>query len=152
MPKRKTIDPQLVSGIARNMLCVLPLLRKRLLRMDAVQAKHSIPLSHVQVLALLGDGYPLSVSDISQRLSIAKPNITPLVDRLLMRGYVSRQRDDNDHRVINILITEAGSEMLADIHETIAEQIRLQTDHLSAADFKELAEALDSVTRILSTL
>ncbi|MCL2812860.1 MAG: MarR family transcriptional regulator, partial [Clostridia bacterium] len=89
---------------------------------------------------------------ISHRLGIAKPNITPLVDRLLERGLVQRQRDSSDRRVVNVLITEEGINTLAAIQDTIANQVRIQAEHLSSAEFKELAEALESITRILSAL
>ena len=152
MPRKKTIAPEMIDSVAQNMFHVLPLLRKRLLNMGVVQAEHGIPLSHVQVLAMLNDGKTMSVSDISHRLGIAKPNITPLVDRLLDLGLVQRQRDTNDRRVVNVLITEEGTRKLNDIQNTIAGQVRQQADHLTAADFKELTEALDSLARILSVL
>lgn len=152
MAKKKAVDQHLIDSVAQHMFHVLPLLRKRLLHMDVVQAEHGIPLSHVQVLAMLSDGNSMSVSDISRRLGIAKPNITPLVDRLLERGFVQRQRDASDRRVVNVVITPEGAHTLSAIQDTIAEQIRLQAEHLSSAEFKELAEALESIARILSAL
>ncbi len=152
MAKRKSIDPQMIDSVAQNMFHVLPLLRKRLLHMDVVQAEHGIPLSHVQVLAMLNDGKSLSVSDISRRLGIAKPNITPLVDRLLERGLVERQRDASDRRIVNVVITGEGTRTLSEIQATIAEHVRQQVEHLSTAEFKELSEALESIARILSSL
>jgi DNA-binding MarR family transcriptional regulator len=152
MAKKRSIDPQLLDSVAQNMFQALPLLRKRLLHMDVVQAEHGIPLSHVQVLSMLNDGGSLSVSDISHRLGIAKPNITPLVDRLLDMGLVQRQRDETDRRVVNVLITPAGTARLSAIRATITGQVQQQADHLSASEFKELAQALESITRILSSL
>jgi ABC-type antimicrobial peptide transport system permease subunit len=76
--------------------------------MKAVQKDNVTPLSHVQVLAMLQDAGTMSVSEISRRLGIAKPNITPLVDRLFECGYVDRQHDENDRRVVNIYLTFAG--------------------------------------------
>ena len=82
MTKKRTIDPAMIDSVAQNMFHVLPLIKKRLLHMDLVQKEHGTPLSHVQVLAMLQDVGTMSVSEISRRLGIAKPNITPLVDRL----------------------------------------------------------------------
>ena len=39
-------DDRTVEQIASNIFHVLPLLRKRLFRLDVVQAEHGIPLSH----------------------------------------------------------------------------------------------------------
>ena len=152
MTKKRTIDPAMIDAVAQNMFYALPLIKKRLLHMNAVQKEHGTPLSHVQVLAMLQDAGTLSVSEISRRLGIAKPNITPLVDRLYECGYVDRQHDENDRRVVNIVLLPAGEEKLASIRATISTQIRKQTEHLSVSEFRELNDSLESIVRILSSL
>ena len=152
MTKKRTIDPAMIDTVAQNMFHILPLIKKRLLHMDLVQREHGTPLSHVQVLAMLNDVGTMSVSEISRRLGIAKPNITPLVDRLYESGYVDRQHDENDRRVVNIVLMEAGKEKLAAIRATISRQIQMQVDGLSVSEFRELNESLDSVVRILASL
>lgn len=152
MTKKRTIDPAMIDHVAQNMFHVLPLIKKRLLHMDLVQREHGTPLSHVQVLAMLQDVGTMSVSEISRRLGIAKPNITPLVDRLFESGYVDRQHDENDRRVVNIVLLPAGEEKLAAIRATISRQIQSQVEGLSISEFRELDESLASVVRILSSL
>lgn len=152
MTKKRTIDPAMIDNVAQNMFHALPLIKKRLLHMDLVQREHGTPLSHVQVLAMLHDVGTMSVSEISRRLGIAKPNITPLVDRLFEAGYVDRQHDENDRRVVNIVLLSAGEEKLAAIRATIARHIQVQSDGLSVSEFRELNDSLASVVRILSSL
>ena len=152
MTKKRTIDPAMIDNVAQNMFHILPLIKKRLLHMDLVQREHGTPLSHVQVLAMLNDVGTMSVSEISRRLGIAKPNITPLVDRLYESGYVDRQHDENDRRVVNIVLLDAGKDKLNAIRATISRQIQMQVDGLSVSEFRELNESLGSVVRILSSL
>ena len=152
MTKKRTIDPAMIDTIAQNMFHILPLIKKHLLHMDLVQREHGTPLSHVQVLAMLNDVGTMSVSEISRRLGIAKPNITPLVDRLYECGYVDRQHDENDRRVVNIVLLDAGKDKLAAIRATISRQILQQVDGLSNSEFRELNESLSSIVRILSSL
>jgi len=152
MTKKRTIDPAMIDNVAQNMFHVLPLIKKRLLHMDLVQREHGTPLSHVQVLAMLQDVGTMSVSEISRRLGIAKPNITPLVDRLFESGYVDRQHDENDRRVVNIVLLPAGEEKLSAIRATISRQIQGQVENISISEFRELNESLSSIVRILSSL
>ena len=152
MTKKRTLDPEMIDSVAQNMFYALPLIKKRLLHMDMVQKEHGTPLSHVQVLAMLQDVGMMSVSEISRRLGIAKPNITPLVDRLFEAGYVDRQHDENDRRVVNIVLLPAGMEKLAAIRATISRQIQTQSEDLSLSEFRELHDSLESVVRILSSL
>ena len=143
MTKKRTLDPEMIDSVAQNMFYALPLIKKRLLHMDMVQKEHGTPLSHVQVLAMLQDVGTMSVSEISRRLGIAKPNITPLVDR---------QHDENDRRVVNIVLLPAGMEKLSAIRATISRQIQTQAEDLSLSEFRELHDSLESVVRILSSL
>ena len=152
MTKKRTIDSAMIDAVAQNMFYAIPMIKKRLLHMDLVQREHGTPLSHVQVLAMLQDVGTMSVSEISRRLGIAKPNITPLVDRLYECGYVDRQHDDGDRRVVNVVLLPAGEEKLAAIFATISGEIRKQADHLTVSEFRELNDSMSSIVRILSSL
>ena len=110
-----------------------------------------MPMSHVQVLTMLGDVGAMSVSEISKRLGIAKPNITPLIDRLIADGFVERRRDVRDRRVVNIVLLPAGEEKLALIRETIVRQVMRWTGTISEKDFFELEHALQVIANVLGS-
>ena len=141
-----------VERIAQGIFQAQPLMKKRLAKLSAIQSEQGIPLSHVQVLAMLEEGGSMSVSEISKRFGIAKPNITPLVDRLVNAGLVDRVRSESDRRVVNIVLLPAGEEKLAAIRATISRQIQVQSGGLSVSEFRELNESLSSVVRILASL
>ena len=149
MPRKKSVNKKTVESIATTTFEVLPLMRKKLLRMDVVQAEHNMPMSHVQVLTMLGDLGAMSVSEISKRLGIAKPNITPLIDRLIADGYVERRRDTRDRRVVNVVLLPAGEEKLAQIRETIVRQVMRWTSTIPEKDFFELERALKVISEVL---
>ena len=151
MTKKRTLDPEMIDSVAQNMFYALPLIKKRLLHMDMVQKEHGTPLSHVQVLAMLQDVGTMSVSEISRRLGIAKPNITPLVDRLFEAGYVDRQHDENDRRVVNVVLLPAGEEKLTSIRETIVRQVMRWTGTIPEKEFFELEHALQTISTVLES-
>ena len=151
MTKKRTLDPEMIDSVAQNMFYALPLIKKRLLHMDIVQKEHGTPLSHVQVLAMLQDVGMMSVSEISRRLGIAKPNITPLVDRLFEAGYVDRQHDENDRRVVNVVLLPAGEEKLTSIRETIVRQVMRWTGTIPEKEFFELEHALQTISTVLES-
>ena len=141
MPRKAAESAALLNSIAQNLFNALPIFRKRVLHLDSIQRDCHIPLSHVQVLALLQDHGSMSVSEISQRLGIAKPNITPLADRLIADGLAERQRDPADRRVVNIHIRPEGTQQVNDWSE-----------RFTHAELKELDKSLSSVIRILSRI
>lgn len=143
----------IIDHVTRSTLNVLPLLRKRLLRMDRVQAEHGMPLSHIQVLAMLEREHMISVTGISQRLGVAKPNITPLVDRLIASGYVERQRDEFDRRIVNIVLLPKGQEKLDSICGTVVETMcACAGSELDEDDILELERALCTIEDILGSV
>jgi DNA-binding MarR family transcriptional regulator len=101
---------------------------------------------------MLNDNGSMSVSEISRRLGIAKPNITPLVDRLTETQLVERQRDAQDRRVVNIVIRPEGTEKLTTIRTTMLDLVNHWADNLSVSDLKELSKSLASITRILGSV
>ena len=149
MPRKKSVNKETVETVANTTFEVLPLLRKKLLRMDVVQAEHNMPMSHVQVLAMLGDSGAMSVSEISKRLGIAKPNITPLVDRLVNAGLVDRVRSTTDRRVVNVVIQKEGRKRLREIRASLVAGIENWGSSLSMDDFRALNESLETVVKLL---
>lgn len=149
MPRKRTVNTALIDSISQNLFMALPIFRKRLLHMDVIQREYNIPLSHVQVLAMLNDNGSMTVSEISRRLGIAKPNITPLVDRLIESNLVMRQRDSEDRRMVNISICPEGVEKLRVIRLKITDLVAQWAEKLSSSDMKTLNDSLSNITRIL---
>ena len=150
--ERNVLDPKVIENIASKIFSVQPMLRKRVAKFEGMNAGQSMPLSHVQVLSVLNDEGSMTVSDISRRFNIAKPNITPLVDRLSAEGLVERQRSETDRRVVNIAIRDAGRERLLQTQQAIFAMIAGWADRISPEEFSELSDALDSMIRILSNV
>ena len=126
-----------------------PLMRRRLLPSSAQQAEFGMPLSHVQVLVMLDHRGSLSITEISNSFGIAKPNITPLVDRLIEEGLVMRERNSADRRVVNVVICEKGRERLADIYRDLCDNLFDWTRTLSSEDMTAFNEALETIVRLL---
>ena len=126
-----------------------PLMRRKLLPSSAQQAEFGMPLSHVQALVMLDHRGSLSITEISQSFGIAKPNITPLVDRLIEEGLVMRERNSADRRVVNVVICEKGRERLADIYRDLCDNLFDWTRTLSSEDMAAFNGALETIVRLL---
>jgi len=150
--KNLTVSTECVEHIAQGIFQVQPLLKKRLIKLSAIQSDQGIPLSHVQVLAMLEEVGSMSVSEISKRFGIAKPNITPLVDRLVNAGLVDRVRSETDRRVVNIVILEEGRERLRQIQNALNDHVASWQNSLSLEDFACLERALDDILTVLSKI
>lgn len=100
---------------------------------------------HSALTKLAEAGEPLTLSELAERLSCVRSNITQLVDRLEADGLVVRVDDPSDRRSIRAELTdlgrekrEAGDEELAKVQREIAGQI-------SGADLISLESALGAL-------
>jgi len=141
MAKHWTDDQNLVEAISGNLYQALPLLPKRLVRVDALTREYGMPFSHIQIICLLSDG-AMSIGEISMSLGIAKPNITPLLDALNERGVLERCRSEKDRRIVNVRLLPEGQELADRLRTSICTQVMEWPRSLSHSDIKRLNNAL----------
>jgi long-chain acyl-CoA synthetase len=79
----------------------------RMLERDA----GDLSLPQFRVLALVDEGGERA-SQLADRLAVAKPTITAVVDGLVERGYLKRTADCDDRRATKITLTAAGKKAL----------------------------------------
>lgn len=151
MMKKWTEDTELVDSISVNLLDALAVFPKRLVQVDALLRQFEMPLSQIQILVTLADG-DLSVGQLSQRLGVAKPNITPLVDVLSARGLLERYRSLTDRRVVNVHLTEKGMALIEEIRQAVSKQIVEWHVQLNRSEAKELNTALSRLLRLMAAM
>src|SRR5271157_5477042 len=66
----------------------------------------------------------LCCREVAERMITRDPDITRLVDRLERRGFLTRNRDSKDRRVITVRITAAGLKVLKDLDGPMAKHNR----------------------------
>ena len=62
-------------------------------------------------LKTISQNESLSLSDLSKRMYLHPSTITGLIDRLERKGYVTRNRDRIDRRVISLRLTTKGKSL-----------------------------------------
>src|SRR5205807_10061881 len=77
-----------------------------------------LSLPQFRVLAMVDEGGERA-SHLAERLAVAKPTVTAVVDGLVERGYLSRSADADDRRATRITLTPAGRRALWDAEEAM---------------------------------
>ena len=110
----------------------------RVLRpLDLTSATYNI----LKVLRSAG-GAGRSCGDISEQLTAQVPDMTRLLDRLERLGYVSRERSSIDRRMVKVLITDRGIEILDSLKGAVGDCHIRQLGHLGAEKLGVLSELL----------
>ena len=91
---------------------------------NAITRAYRSRLSHIGltysqylVMMVLWEADGITVKNIAQQLHLDSPTITPLLKRLESAGFLKRQRNANDERVVNIFLTDAGRNIQARVAE-----------------------------------
>ena len=100
-----------------------------------------IGTSHGDILYALLKTPKLTMAEISKKINKDKSTVTALVDKLVRNGYVTKERDTADTRVVYAALTPKGSE-LEPIFESISKGM---LDALYANVSEQEKEALLSV-------
>ena len=141
MAKAWTDDDALVEGLADHLFDMIYKLPKYFLHMDELARSYDLTYSTMQILCLLRSG-EISIGEISDRLGIAKPNVTPLVEGLCHRGLLERHRSDGDRRKVMVMLLPAGIEMADSIRATICDQMKEWPKDYNVSEMKRLNRAL----------
>ena len=101
------------------------------------------------VLRILRGAEPdgLLCRGIAERMISRDPDMTRLLDRMEKHGWITRQRQQDDRRVIKTRITAEGLKLLKKLDEPVHELHRGQFRHMASARLKLLAELLNEVGR-----
>lgn len=81
-----------------------------------------LTLAQYRVLALLAAGDERA-SLLANRLAVAKPTITAVVDGLVDRGLVTREAVAGDRRSLRVCLTPAGEAALRGAEQAMAEAL-----------------------------
>ena len=86
---------------------------------------------------------------MAKELCISKPNMTPVIDKLVEEGLVTRDYDPTDRRVILIQTTPKALEVLKEGQEYIKDVIKEKLTPLNEEDISTLSSSLDKLLTII---
>jgi MarR family transcriptional regulator, organic hydroperoxide resistance regulator len=106
-----------------------------------------IVTSHGDIINALFKKPKLTMAEIAERIGKDKSTVTALVDKLVRLGYVIKERDTEDTRVVYVALTHKGHE-LKPIFEAISSEI-LDIFYLdiSEKEKEELIRILNKIYR-----
>ncbi|NNE08778.1 MAG: MarR family transcriptional regulator [Gemmatimonadetes bacterium] len=113
----------------------------------AVLKAHGISGPQYNVLRILRGTDPagLPCQGIADRMITRVPDITRLIDRLLLVRMVSREKDAADRRVVRVRLAARGRKLLDELDGPIAEMHRKQFSRLSQKEIRDMTRVLRSL-------
>ncbi len=96
------------------------------------------------LLFLHRDG-DMPMGSLCDRMSLACSTVTDLVDRMEKGGYVNRERDHVDRRVIRVRLSPRGEDMVGRVMAARIDYLAKVLKHLSPDERSRVIAALETV-------
>ena len=144
------IKEEKLDSIADSFLLFFPLFYRKFLRVASSKKRVNPINTQFQVLAIVMYSGNLRTSEIGRRLGISNPNMTPLIDRLIEKGYAERLSDSKDRRVIKIAISEKGRRFVASRRRLVRNEIKKNLSTLSIEEVLTLSGAIETFKQVIA--
>jgi DNA-binding MarR family transcriptional regulator len=111
---------------------------------DELFGRHDLTAQQYNALRLLRAAHPRKIATLhlAGRLVSRAPDITRLIDKLVERGLVERERPLDNRRVVNVGITPSGQTLLEELAGEIRACHDRQLGHLSSEEMQTLIALL----------
>jgi DNA-binding MarR family transcriptional regulator len=134
--------------LAKLMFELIPLMDHTFVRPVDIKFRTTATLTQVNILSGLREK-DMTMKELSEYMTISKQQMTPLIDKLVKKGFVTRKSDPDDRRMVIITLTQDGIDLLDSIHDYALSILDHRTKSMTPVDRKQLSLA---ATQLLSIL
>lgn len=93
-------------------------------------------------------GCPANMCVIQERMIAKNSNTTRLIDKLLLKDFVTREVCPENRRKIEVLITQKGLEVLTELDPKVMEHEQLFATNISKEELEQLNTLLEKYRKI----
>lgn len=90
------------------------------------------------------------MSDLARATHQSAASLTGVIDRLLDKQFVVRERPEGDRRQVTVAVTERGRNLLHEVKHARLEQVRSTFVDISADETTTLLRLLDTVCKVMA--
>jgi DNA-binding MarR family transcriptional regulator len=104
-----------------------------------------ITAAQFELLQLIARNDAAGCSELGRQMAAPGPDITRMVDRLDAAGLVARSRDEKDRRVVHVVMTPKGADLLEQVRPVVCAAERQVFAEISAQDQDTLLRVLQQL-------
>ena len=137
-----------LSQLLEENMTVFPVVARKV--MIATNARTSALSSDLQFFLLesLRQG-PTRPTEISRVLGVSKPNVTTLINTLIVNGLAQRSHDEKDRRNVYITMTNKGKRVLQRRRKTVKNYMLALFDKFDDNDIRAFCVVMERFTDMM---
>lgn len=143
------MDGEVVVEQNKIMDMILDNIKKLFFPEDWLQI--DMKLSKTELFAMfIVDRYgEVIMSKISDEINVSMSTATGIIDRLVKKKYLKRERSELDRRIVLIMLTEKGQKTIADLKDTMGNYLNRIYETLTDEEIRVLGNVF---IKVLNTL
>lgn len=94
-------------------------------------------------------GSPMSAQAIQERMIHRTSNVTRILEKLVEKKMATRENRPDNRRMVDVLITEKGLEIIAAASEVADAFLKVMETALDIEDAKQLGNWMDNIRNVL---
>lgn len=107
-----------------------------------VGGEHDLSLTQLRVLGILRDRRA-RVTELAAYLGLDKSTMSGLIDRAQRRGLLTRGKNPDDGRVVDVYTTRAGLELAMRVEDEVRRALAPMTGRLDPEQLDQLVKLLE---------
>lgn len=149
-PPQSHLEPALAEEVYLTVRRTAELLERGLA--EALRAADVTPTQY-SALRILREAGPggMASGDVGEQMVTRDPDVTRLLDRMERRGWVRREREPGDRRVVRAWLTEQGKALTDSLDAQVAQVHLRQVGHLGRQRIEELLALLAQLRLVPSS-
>jgi MarR family transcriptional regulator, organic hydroperoxide resistance regulator len=115
------------------------------LEMEKVLGKHKMERVQWQILLILREKNPSSISELSERSGKKLSTVSRVIERMRNEDLVSTAPRKIDNRITDVFLNEAGRQALDKVLKVASKQYEHAINSFSKEEIKQLGEQLQRI-------
>jgi len=140
------------ADTAKKLFQISFLFHNKMMRPVLQNSKSILSPMQIHVLNTLKENGTTTMTLVANEIKMSKQQTTRVVEHLVSRGFVRRDFEKQDRRIIKISLTAAGEAELENIEEEAIEHMVARLASLDEKSLSEFNEAASKLTRLFKEL
>lgn len=85
---------------------------------NSFSCPEDINKKEVSVIEVIGKKEPCTMSEVADGVNLAVSTLTGIIDTLVEKQYVIRERSQKDRRIVNVMLSKNGQKVYKAHHDT----------------------------------
>jgi DNA-binding MarR family transcriptional regulator len=147
------VKPSSSTTEAAELSRVLGPLRRAVLRATrAAEGLPDLPDSHIEILRTVADSPAITPRAIADRLGLARPTVSNLINSMKREGLLTLARSDDDARVVHVTVTKFAAGLLNRYDKASERILSASLNDLVPAQRAAIIAALPALFQLQSNL